>query len=145
MKIDEISKTRESVNRSKIDVNEREDIIKERKMAITKYRDLLSGENQLILRAFALADKENYMTELEYKNQQLTESLKSENKELESAKELLAKMMKKIEILEGEKSDLELRVSTLESYINNGTIDYEQRKILEDIRTMMEGTYYIYF
>ena len=53
--------------------------------------------------------------------------------------------MKKIEILEGEKSDLELRVSTLESYINNGTIDYEQRKILEDIRTMMEGTYYIYF
>jgi predicted nucleic acid-binding Zn-ribbon protein len=65
--------------------------------------------------------------------------------ELDIAKNQWEQMKEKIVILECEKQDLEVKVSNLESYINDGKTNDQQQKILEEIKTMIEGTYYIYF
>jgi phage shock protein A len=81
-----------------------------------------------------MENKENDIKELKDKNQQLTESL-------ESAKQQLAQMKKQIEILEGEKENLKEKLTTLESYINEGGMNPQLQKVLEDIKNRIEGTY----
>ena len=55
-------------------------------------------------------------------------------------------MRNKIAKLEGEKEDLNVRVGILESYVNDGKINKQpQQEVLEEIRKMIEGTYYLYF
>jgi phage shock protein A len=60
---------------------------------------------------------------------------------LESAKQQLAQMKKQIEILEGEKENLKEKLTTLESYINEGGMNPQLQKVLEDIKNRIEGTY----
>ena len=66
--------------------------------------------------------------------------------ELDSAKKEWLQMRNKIAKLEGEKEDLNVRVGILESYVNDGKINKQpQQEVLEEIRKMIERTYYLYF
>jgi hypothetical protein len=43
--------------------------------------------------------------------------------------------------LEGEKEILKRRMTTLESYINDGCMNRQLQNVLEDIKKRIEGTY----
>ena len=68
-------------------------------------------------------------------------NLESINKELESTKQQSAQMKKQIGILEEEKEILKRRMTTLESYINDGSMNAQLQIFLEDIKKRIEGTY----
>jgi chromosome segregation ATPase len=113
-------------------LNKAEIIIKEKETEIAVLRAQLKDTEKI--EESEMENKENDIKELKDKNQQLTESL-------ESAKQQLAQMKKQIEILEGEKENLKEKLTTLESYINEGGMNPQLQKVLEDIKNRIEGTY----
>ena len=133
----------EKLNRAETDVNQKEIIIKERETEIAELRARLKDTEKI--KESEIENKENYIKELEDKNQQLTKSvinLKSICKDLEITKQLSAEMKEQIEKLEGEKELLEGRMSTLESYINDGGMNAQELlKEIKEMKVMMEGTY----
>ena len=113
-------------------LNKAEIIIKEKETEIAVLGAQLKDTEKI--EESEMENKENDIKELKDKNQQLTESL-------ESAKQQLAQMKKQIEILEGEKENLKEKLTTLESYINEGGMNPQLQKVLEDIKNRIEGTY----
>jgi chromosome segregation ATPase len=140
-KVDIINITKK-FNEAKTEVNKKEMIIKEKETEIAELRARLKDTEKI--KESEIENKDNYIKELEDKNQQLSKSVKnleSINKELESTKQQSAQMKKQIEILEGEKEILKRRMTTLESYINDGCMNRQLQNVLEDIKKRIEGTY----